>query len=194
MTERLNWKPWCERPTVERVHGGQFVPSLNQLCKFVSCVFNLTEYVFRIFGRVSYNDRNYVVLGPELVAGIREVTDDLVVVKTSRELAPRIWPREQRHVKPRSVGAIHEWSFRCDARKCLSAVGTLNRVPLQRGTPWRAGRICQDDIRNKHSRRKCSVQKTLIVNSSQSHENAWARKPIFKVQERTDFRTMETGT
>jgi hypothetical protein len=122
----LNWKSRREMPALERVHGGQSVPCLYQLCKLVCGVFDLTKYFFRVLLGASYYDGNRAVLGPELVMDIRKLTNDLVVVEASRKLGSWIGTCEQRHVKAHSIRAIDERSLRRESRKRLSAVRTLH--------------------------------------------------------------------
>jgi hypothetical protein len=137
MSETLNWKSGCEFPAVETVDRSQSLARLDQLYKLVCGFFDLMKYFLRIFFGVNYDDRKRVILGTDLVMGIRKIANDLVPVETSGNPKPRTWSREQRHVKAHSIGAIDERSLLRDSRKCLSAVSALKGVSLQKGTPTR---------------------------------------------------------
>jgi hypothetical protein len=73
VTRALNRKAWCEAPTCERVHGGQPVSFLDQLCQFIDGFFNLATYFLQVPPSVSYDNGNRVVLRPELVMIISKV-------------------------------------------------------------------------------------------------------------------------
>lgn len=179
MRATLNWKSRCENPVLERVHGGQSVTFLNQLCKLFDCVFDLTRY----FLSVNYEHRNRVLLGPELVVRIRKVANDLFFVGASGRPGPWIWPSEQRHVKAHSIGAIDDRSLFRKSGKSLLAVRALNEVSLQRSTPI-AGAISAKTVPERGVKReKSSVRKTPSPATSQAHETARCGKAAFAVWE-----------
>jgi len=90
-----------------------FVAASNQIGKFISSILDLLMHFLRFFLGVSYDDRNGVVLGPEAIMGIREVTNHLMVVKPSRRFWPRPRAGKQGDVKQGTVGAIDQ---RCARR------------------------------------------------------------------------------
>ena len=126
---------------------------LDQLGKFVGCVFNLTKYFVRIFVGVNYEHRNRVFREPKLVMSIRKVANDLVFVEASGKFGPRIWPCEQRHVKARSIGAIDDRSLLRESGKSLLAVRALSEVSLQRSTPV-AGPISAKTVSEREAERE----------------------------------------
>lgn len=152
----------------QSVYSLNFSTGGNQFRKFVRGLFNLTKNLRRVFLDESYYHDDGMVLRAEPVMRVHKIADDLVVVEISGPLCARVGACEQGYVKALSIGPIDQRSLLVNSDKALPAVGTLKRVLLQRGSPFRAGRICNDDIRSKDSGRKSDGQKTLSVNSLQT--------------------------
>jgi hypothetical protein len=134
---------------------------LEQLRNLVSCVFNLSKYLFAGFLGVQY-DKEEIVLGTHSIMAVHKVTDDLAGVGAARRPSTRIGAREQHHVEARLVGAINNRGFRSKLVEKLPAVSALGGISLQRSTPFRAPVVA-------------GSLAEVLVNSEEGTDNLWIR-------------------
>jgi hypothetical protein len=186
---------WRELAIIEIVARIEFLACLDQLRNFVSYAFDLAKLSFSIFLRVSYEDNQEIVLGPQSIMGINKIAKNVLGVEASRRT------RKQRHVESFPVRTIDNQGRLAGTNEDLPAVSTLIGVSLQgvppsRPAPVVAGSLTEvlvnseERTDNLSVRTDGTVRKSPFPGALQVPEKARAPRAVFRVQQTHDFGTV----